>query len=97
MRSENEMIADVASYVMYFLYVLVGCCFGIFYLLRKRWVIWKAPLYWGIFIASLQALATVNEWPCDWMYYDTAISTHVYLLEKFVGLTYGYIYDVFMV
>jgi len=96
MRSANETIAEIANYVMYFLYVLVGGCFGLFYLLRKRLVIWKAPLFCGLFVASLQALSSINAWPVDWMYYDTAISTQVYILEKIVGLTKSFLFDLFL-
>ena len=96
MRSANDTIADVASYVMYLLYVLVGGCFGIFYLLRKRWIIWKVPLYWGIFVAILQSLSAVNEWPGDWMYYDTALSTQVFILEKVADLVQGFLFDAFL-
>jgi membrane protease YdiL (CAAX protease family) len=44
----------------------------------------------------LQALATVNEWPGDWMYYDTAISTQIYILGKVVNLIRSFLFDIFL-
>jgi len=96
MRSANETIADVASFIMYLLYLLGGGCFGLFFLMRKRWVIWRAPLFWGIFIALLQALAAINQWPGEWMYYDTALTAQVFVLDKIVDLITDFLLNTFI-
>ena len=86
MRSANNTIADLGSFVMDALYGLIGCVIGLLFLLRKRWVIWRTPLFWGIAVASLQALATVNQWPLAWMDYDTALSVEGFVLQNIVDL-----------
>ena len=37
-----------------------------------RWVLWRPAVFWGVAVAFLQALASINEWPLMWMTYDTA-------------------------
>ncbi len=84
MRSANNGIAAGASIAAAVLYVIGGCVIGLFLLLRKRWVIWKQPIMWGLFIAFLQALVFVNQWPLLWMGYDTAISAANFAVQQLV-------------
>ncbi len=74
MRSANNVIGASGTVALFLLYIVGGCGLGLFFLLRKRWILWRAPLYWGIFIAFLQMLAGLNQWPLLWMNYDTAVS-----------------------
>ncbi|PWB70861.1 MAG: hypothetical protein C3F15_13370 [Holophagae bacterium] len=82
MRSANNGIATGAAVAAAVLYVIGGCVIGLFLLLRKRWVLWKQALWWGLFIAGLQALNVLNQWPLAWMGYDTAISATNFALEQ---------------
>ncbi|HQP44631.1 MAG TPA: CPBP family intramembrane metalloprotease, partial [Thermoanaerobaculales bacterium] len=84
MRSANNGIATGAAVAAALLYVIGGCVIGTFLLLRKRWVLWKHALAWGLFIAGLQALVVLNQWPLAWMGYDTAISATNFALEQVV-------------
>ena len=86
MRSANETIATAATVGVALLYFLGGCIIGLFFLLRQRWVVWRPALYWGVFIAFLQLLAGLNNFPLMWMGYDTALSTQGFLLRQIVSL-----------
>ncbi len=91
MRSANNVISVsgvIALVVMYFL----GCCgVGLFFLLRRRWILWRQPLLWGCFIAVLQLLAGLNQWPLIWMDYDTAISAQGFVLKQVLSLLLGFL------
>ena len=82
MRSANNGIATGAAVAAAVLYIIGGCVIGLFLLLRTRWVLWKQALGWGMFIALLQALVVLNQWPLAWMGYDTAISAPNFALEQ---------------
>ena len=82
MRSANDGIAAGAGFALVILYLGGGCVFGLFYLMRKRWVIWKPAVKWALFIAVLQSLVTLNQWPLLWMGYDTAISQTTFALQQ---------------
>jgi membrane protease YdiL (CAAX protease family) len=84
MRSANNGIAVAASVAAAILYVVGGCVIGLFLLLRKRWVLWRPALKWGIVVAALQALVVLNQWPLAWMGYDTAISAANFTLQQVV-------------
>ena len=86
MRSANDTIANVAGIAIVVFYILGGCLVGSFFLLRHRWV-WPRPAFgWGFFIAFLQVLAAINQWPLLWMSYDTALSSESFLMRQAVGL-----------
>jgi hypothetical protein len=82
MRSANEGIAAGAGFAVVILYLAGGCVFGLFYLMRKRWVIWKPAVKWALFIAGLQSLVVLNQWSRLWMGYDTALSQTTFALQQ---------------
>jgi hypothetical protein len=82
MRSANEGIAAGAGFAVVILYLAGGCVFGLFYLMRQRWVIWKPAVKWGVFVAALQSLVVLNQWPLLWMGYDTAVSQTTFALQQ---------------
>ena len=86
MRSANRTLNNTATIATAVLYVLGGVIIGLFFLLRQRWVIWRKPLYWGAFVAFMQVLTMINFWPLEWMYYDTALSAHGFLLQQIFQL-----------
>ncbi len=86
MRSANDTIALAASIAFFFLYVLGGCVIGLFFLLRRKWVIWKAPLIWGCVIGLLQFFSGINHFPIMWMNYDTALSAESFVLQQAGGV-----------
>ena len=73
MRSANEAIGIGSLVGMVLLYVVGGIGIGLFFMLRQRYVLWRPAAIWGVIVGTLQALATLNEWPLMWMTYDTAV------------------------
>lgn len=84
MRSANNTIAAVAQIAVLVLYLIGGCIIGLFFLLRQRWVIWRAALFWGLLIAFLQFLSGINALPLAWMGYDTALSSQNFLFQQLI-------------
>jgi len=82
MRSANDGIATAALFAVAILYLGGGCVVGLFFLLRERWVVWKPALKWAFFIAFLQALVVLNQWPLAWMGYDTAVPATTFALQQ---------------
>jgi hypothetical protein len=82
MRSANDAIGVASVVGMMLLYVLGGIGVGMFFMLRRRMVIWRAPLVWGAIVGLLQALAAINEWPLLWMTYDTAVPRSSFFLQQ---------------
>jgi membrane protease YdiL (CAAX protease family) len=82
MRTANTRLALGASFVFLALFLVVGCGGGIFYLLRTRWLEWRAPLAWGAVVATVMALAVLNQLPLAWMGYDTALPASTFLLQQ---------------
>ncbi len=86
MRSANEAIGIAGSIAFALFYLVGGCGFGIFYLMRQRSLLLRTPVIWGTFIALLQLLAGINEWPLSWMQYDTALSTESFVARQVTQL-----------
>jgi len=82
MRSANDTIGVAGSVALVVLYIVGGCIVGLFFLLRERWVLWRQPLFWGLFVSFLQVLVGINHWPLLWMNYDTAISSQGFMLQQ---------------
>ena len=82
MRSANNAIALGALVLAVVLYLVVGGGFGVFTLLRQRWVLWRQPLALGVVVALAQALAVLNSWPLAWMGYDTALPGNTFLIQR---------------
>src|SRR5262245_45227180 len=82
MRSANNLISVTGTIPLVILYLIGGCGFGLFFLLRHRWIDWRMPLFWGLLIAVLQLLVGFNEWPLVWMNYDTAISAQGFVTQQ---------------
>ena len=84
MRSSNTAIGAVGSIAIVLVYVLGGCLIGLFFLLRRGWVLWKQALFWGLLVAFLQGLVALNQLPLAWMNYDTALSRQEFLADQIV-------------
>ncbi len=86
MRSANDTIGMASSFGMVLLYGIGGIGVGLFFMMRRRWVIWRPAVLWGIAIAALQTLAIANDWPLAWMGYDTALSYPAFLAQQLITL-----------
>lgn len=79
MRSANTTITVVASFIMYLLYVLGGCCIGLYWLFRRRFQIIRPAVIWAFIIACCTTLASANQLPIWWMSYNSAESINGFL------------------
>jgi hypothetical protein len=90
MRSANEAIGVASAVGMVLLYVFGGIGAGLFFMLRRRRVLWRQPVVWGVAVALMQALASINEWPLLWMSYDTAVPRTTFFVQQCatIGVTF---------
>jgi hypothetical protein len=86
MRSTNETIGVGSLVGMVLLYVVGGIGIGLFFMLRQRYVLWRPAAIWGLVVGTLQALATLNEWPLMWMTYDTAVPRTTFIAGQIANL-----------
>ncbi len=86
MRSDNDTIATVASGIIALIYGLIGVVIGIFFLMRRRYLIWKKPVLWGTGIAMASVfLLTINNLPFSWFNYDTSTSQTNFLVGELMN------------
>jgi CAAX prenyl protease-like protein len=71
--------------------VLGGIGVGMFFMMRKRYVLWKHAAVWGVAVGGLQTLASLNEFPLIWMSYDTAIPRSTFLAQQLALLGAGFV------
>jgi hypothetical protein len=86
LRSSNSVVEVAGVVAFLLLYGVGGCGVGLFYLLRRRWILWRKPVIWGVVIAFLQLLAGINQWPLLWISYDTAVSYGGFVLQQLLLL-----------
>ena len=84
MRSRNDLVAGVSSLVVALLYG-GGALFGLFTLLRRRFVVWRPALPWAAAIGLLFTAAMLSQWPLAWMEYDTAVSAAGFATQRIVS------------
>jgi hypothetical protein len=82
MRSANEAIGIGSVVGMAVLYVFGGIGVGLFFMMRRRYVLWRQAAFWGIVVGLLQTLASVNEFPLLWMTYDTALPQTAFIAQQ---------------
>ena len=82
MRSANNTINLGGLAATMLIYVLGGCLFGVYWLLRRGALKWRMAAVWGGLIAGLQLLAGLNQLPLAWMNYDTALAAQGFLVQQ---------------
>lgn len=82
MRSANNTINLAGLAATFLLYVLGGCIFGLYWLLRQDALQWRTAALWGSVIAGLQLLTGLNQLPLAWMNYDTALAAQSFLVQQ---------------
>jgi len=85
MRASNNVIASIASFLIMLLYLLGGCIIGLFFLTKKRYVVWKYPLIAGFFVALLFFANQINVIPSAWMRYNTVSSPQNFMFSYLVS------------
>jgi len=91
MRSANEFIGIGATVGLALVYVLGGIGVGMFFMMRRRYVLWRHAAVWGVAVGGLQTLASLNEFPLIWMSYDTAIPRSTFLAQQIAFLGAGFV------
>ena len=91
MRSANELIGIGSAVGLALLYVGGGIGVGLFFMMRRRWVLWRPAVAWGLAVAGLQTLAGANEFPLLWMSYDTAIPRSTFVAQQVAFLLAGFV------
>jgi membrane protease YdiL (CAAX protease family) len=78
-RDANNSVFLAGTIVFLLLFLFLAGGGGMIHLIRHRLVEWKAPLAWGVVVAGLLALGTINSLPLAWMEYDTALPSQVFV------------------
>lgn len=81
MRSANNTLGLIASLLILLLYIIGGCGFGLYWIIKQRWHIFKQPLMWAIFLTIIMTLASINQLPFLWMSYNSAFSINGFLMQ----------------
>ncbi len=84
MRSANTTIAFAATLFMQLFYVLLGCLFGLYWLMRRRLYIIKPSTICALILAVGITLASINQLPFWWMSYNSAFSINGFLMQLFL-------------
>jgi len=92
MRSANEVIGTIGR-VGYLGYLVLGCGVGLLIALRRNWLIWRVPLYWGFAIAGLGLLNNLNYWPLIWQDYDTAMARSGFIWQFLLAIMSAFVYQ----
>lgn len=85
MRATNNTIAHAAHIFSFLVYLLMGSLFGIFVLMRCKWVLWQPAVTWALLIAGLLFLDAINKMPLMWMYYKTETGKLGFLLHLLIN------------
>jgi hypothetical protein len=91
MRSANEAIGAGSVVAMALLYVVGGIGVGLFFMMRRRYVLWRQAAFWGVAVGLLQTLASVNEFPLLWMTYDTALPRSTFIAQQLTAMVAGFV------
>jgi hypothetical protein len=91
MRSANTMIALMATLIILLLYVFGGSLFGLYWIIRRRWHLYKQALLCGLTLGLLTVLTSANQLPFLWMQYNSAVSTNSFLGQLLLMLLVSFI------
>ncbi|MFA9388584.1 MAG: CPBP family intramembrane glutamic endopeptidase [Prolixibacteraceae bacterium] len=83
MRSANNLISTIGQAILFLLYGLLGVGGGIFFLLKRRFIVWRKALYWSIGIGlGVGLLDVLNVMPLLWFDYDTSEAAGSFLGQQ---------------
>jgi len=85
MRSANTTISAVGQAIMLIIYGLLGVGLALFFMLRKKTLIWRPALKWAIVIGALIFLAYLTTISLSWFGYDTSLSAGQFLFQRIFG------------
>jgi len=82
MRSANNLLALVGSFLLKMLYLFIFCLFGLIYFYRRNYLLVKPACITALFVAGLEFLSGLNNYPLWWNSYNTIQSSSTYILIK---------------
>jgi hypothetical protein len=82
MRSANTTISFVGQAIMLLLYGVLGVGLAIFFMIRKRTLMWKPALKWSIAIGTLIFFAYLTMISFSWFSYDTSLSSSQFVFQQ---------------
>ncbi|WP_313559313.1 ABC transporter ATP-binding protein [Ruminiclostridium cellobioparum] len=82
MWSLNNIVAGIGDFTLYFVYFLLGCTFGLIFLVRKNWIILKKPIILGLSISVMECLSQLNQFPNKWLNYNTTITINNFYIQQ---------------
>jgi hypothetical protein len=86
MRSSNNVVTTVSMLLMFSLYFLAIGIPSLVYLNKKGWLQYKIALVVAGIIALTSALLSLNSFPLQLFYYDTATSLSHFILQQLLGV-----------
>ena len=82
MRSANTTIAYVGQAIMLILYGILGVALALFFMIRKRTLVWKPALKWSVVIGVLIFMAYLTTIALSWYNYDTSLSSGQFIFQQ---------------
>ncbi len=92
MRSANNTLAQAAQIAMLVIYILCIGIVGLMYLIRRKYVLWKAPLFCGLIIALLNAGAHLSQFPLFWFGYQTTSPTGTFIFSSLLQIFINFMF-----
>jgi len=92
MRSANNTLAQAAQIAMLVIYILCIGIVGLMYLIRRKYLLWKAPLICGLFIALLNAGAHLSQFPLFWFSYQTTSPAGTFVFSSLLQIFLNFIF-----
>lgn len=82
MRSANNLLALVGSFLLIILYFFIFCLFGLIYFYRRNYLLVKPACITALCVAGLEFCSGLNNYPLWWNSYNTIQSSSTYILIK---------------
>lgn len=82
MRSANATLSIVGTAFMVLVYGFGGVGISLFYMLRRKSLIWKPALNWAGLIGILMFFAMLSTLSLSWFAYDTSLSSGQFVLQQ---------------
>ncbi|MCF8358565.1 MAG: CPBP family intramembrane metalloprotease [Prolixibacteraceae bacterium] len=88
MRSQNSLVSSIGQVFLFVVYGLVGIGLFLFFLTKKRFLLWRKALWWAVAIGLATGVFYVlNSLPLLWLDYDTTTSAANFVTRQlFNGL-----------
>jgi hypothetical protein len=94
MRSANNTLAFGAQLLWLLLYMIGIGLGGLYFLFRKKYLIWKTPLLWGIIVTTLTICASLSNFPLYWFFYETTSPVNAFVIKYLFMLALGFVINV---